>query len=148
MSNVMPPGWYHAEGDPPGTHRYWNGGNWEGGPQPIPQAPGQVGQAREHGQAAPYAQYAQQYPESSNSVAALVVGIVGLVACCGLINPIAWYLGSEELKAIDAGRRDPAGRSNANAGRILGIIGSVIVIGVVLFYLVAFIVSLAAAERS
>jgi len=25
------PGWYHAEGDPPGTTRYWDGSTWVGG---------------------------------------------------------------------------------------------------------------------
>ena len=32
------PGWYHAEGDPPGTQRYWDGSAWQGGPQPTQQA--------------------------------------------------------------------------------------------------------------
>ncbi len=26
-------GWYHAEGDPLGTHRYWDGAHWQGGPR-------------------------------------------------------------------------------------------------------------------
>lgn len=30
---TTPPGWYHAEGDPPGTQRYWNGSEWQGEPQ-------------------------------------------------------------------------------------------------------------------
>lgn len=34
-----PPGLYYAEGDPPGTQRYWNGQQWEGEPQPVPGAP-------------------------------------------------------------------------------------------------------------
>lgn len=42
-------GWYHAEGDPPGTQRYWDGSAWQGGPQPTQQAatgmPGLSGQA-------------------------------------------------------------------------------------------------------
>lgn len=29
------PGWYHAEGDPPGTQRYWDGTNWTGNPMPA-----------------------------------------------------------------------------------------------------------------
>ena len=28
-----PAGWYHAQGDAPGTMRYWNGATWVGGPQ-------------------------------------------------------------------------------------------------------------------
>lgn len=33
-------GWYPAEGDPPNTVRYWNGSEWQGGPQapPVQQA--------------------------------------------------------------------------------------------------------------
>ncbi len=41
MSDVpqtQPPGWYYAQGDPPGTQRYWDGQRWEGGPQPVPGA--------------------------------------------------------------------------------------------------------------
>lgn len=30
-----PPGWYYAAGDPPGTQRYWDGTQWQGGPQPV-----------------------------------------------------------------------------------------------------------------
>jgi len=31
----MPAGWYHADGDPAGTQRYWDGETWQGGPQTI-----------------------------------------------------------------------------------------------------------------
>lgn len=33
----MQPGWYHAQGDPAGTQRYWNGSQWVGGPQALGQ---------------------------------------------------------------------------------------------------------------
>ncbi|MGF1598527.1 MAG: RDD family protein [Acidimicrobiales bacterium] len=39
---TQPPGWYYAQGDPPGTQRYWDGQKWEGGPQPVPGAPQDV----------------------------------------------------------------------------------------------------------
>jgi uncharacterized RDD family membrane protein YckC len=29
---LQPPGWYVAQGDPPGTHRWWDGAQWIGGP--------------------------------------------------------------------------------------------------------------------
>ena len=32
----QPAGWYHAEGDPAGTQRYWDGEGWDGDPQPVP----------------------------------------------------------------------------------------------------------------
>lgn len=34
----MQPGWYYAQGDAPGTQRYWDGTQWVGGPQPVGQA--------------------------------------------------------------------------------------------------------------
>ncbi|MDH3679649.1 MAG: protein kinase [Acidimicrobiia bacterium] len=33
-------GWYYATGDPPGTQRFWNGAQWQGGPTPVDAAPG------------------------------------------------------------------------------------------------------------
>lgn len=33
------PGWYHADGDPPHTVRFWNGQEWEGEPRPAPSEP-------------------------------------------------------------------------------------------------------------
>ncbi len=37
---TQPPGWYYAQGDPPGTQRYWDGAQWQGGPQAVPAAGG------------------------------------------------------------------------------------------------------------
>ena len=41
MANTgsTPPGWYPAQGDPPNTHRYWDGASWASGPQPIQPTP-------------------------------------------------------------------------------------------------------------
>lgn len=72
------------------------------------------------------------YPEQSRATTVLVLGILGFV-CCTILAPIAWYLGNDEVRAIDAGRRDPTNRSTANAGRILGIIGTVVIgVGIVI----------------
>lgn len=38
-SSTAAPGWYSAQGDPPGTHRYWDGVTWATGPQPIQPIP-------------------------------------------------------------------------------------------------------------
>ncbi len=40
----QPPGWYPAQGDPPGTQRYWDGQSWIGAPQPVPGVAGPGGQ--------------------------------------------------------------------------------------------------------
>ena len=42
-SSQMQPGWYYAQGDDPGTQRYWDGTQWVGGPQPVGQAQDAVG---------------------------------------------------------------------------------------------------------
>lgn len=71
---------------------------------------------------------AEPYSEpqrKSQATTALVLGILGLV-CCGVLAPIAWYLGNEELKAINAGRLPSTTEGMARAGMILGIIGTVL----------------------
>lgn len=65
------------------------------------------------------------YSEASQAVTVLVLGILGLVVC-QILGPFAWYLGNKEVDAIDAGRRPPENRGMAVAGRVLGIIGTVL----------------------
>lgn len=65
------------------------------------------------------------YPEASQATTVLVLGILGLVVC-QILGPFAWVMGNKELEAIDAGRRAPENRGTANAGRILGIIATVL----------------------
>ena len=73
------------------------------------------------------------YPETSQATTILVMGILGIL-CCGPLAIAAWIMGNTEVQAIDAGRRDPANRSTANAGRIVGIVGTVLfAIGIVWF---------------
>ena len=67
-----------------------------------------------------------RYDEASNATTVLVLGIVGLFFT--IVAPVAWVLGNQELDAINAGRRPPEGESNAKVGKILGIIGTVLLI--------------------
>jgi len=55
----------------------------------------------------------------------LIFGILGLVVCSPLAV-VAWVMGHNDLKAMDAGNMDPAGRSNTQAGKICGIIGTIL----------------------
>ena len=64
------------------------------------------------------------WQEASQSTTILVLGILGIVCSCGPLAIVAWVMGNNETQAIDAGRRNPANRSTANAGRILGIVGT------------------------
>jgi len=74
------------------------------------------------------------YPEQSQATTILVLGILGII-CCGPLGIAAWIMGNNELAAIDAGRRNPEGRSTANAGRIMGIVAAVLMILGVLFFI-------------
>ena len=75
------------------------------------------------------------YPEQSQATTALVLGILGLVIC-QVLGPFAWSIGNKELQAIDAGRRPPENRGTANAGKILGIVSTVLLaVGIVFIIL-------------
>jgi hypothetical protein len=55
----------------------------------------------------------------------LVFGILGIVLC-GPLGVVAWVMGNGDLKSMDAGTMDPSGRSTTNAGKICGIIGTIL----------------------
>ena len=76
----------------------------------------------------------QYYQEDSQATTILVLGILSLVVC-QILGPIAWVMGNNELAGIDAGRRPPQNRGTAQAGRILGIISTILmIIGVVVLF--------------
>ena len=79
---------------------------------------------------------APQYPETSQSTTALVLGILGVVGCL-ITAPFAWYMGTKEVAAIDQGRRDPTNRGMAQAAKVLGIVGTVFLAAAVVFFVVA-----------
>jgi hypothetical protein len=55
----------------------------------------------------------------------LVFGILGLVICAPL-GIAAWVMGNGDLKQMDSGAMDPSGRSLTNAGRILGMVATIL----------------------
>ena len=65
----------------------------------------------------------------------LVLGILSLVICAPL-GIFAWIMGSGDLKQMDAGAMDPNGKSLTNAGRICGMIGTVLLALAVLLAIV------------
>lgn len=67
-----------------------------------------------------------------NAVLSLVLGIIGIVLC-SLCAPFAWKLGKDAEAAVDASGGRLGGRGLATAGKILGMIGTaLLVIGVLL----------------
>ena len=65
----------------------------------------------------------------------LVFGILGIVAC-PLFAPVAWIMGKNDLEQIRAGSMDPDGESTTNAGKILGLIGTILMVLGLLFAVV------------
>jgi hypothetical protein len=77
----------------------------------------------------------------------LVLGILGLVVCSPL-GIVAWVMGSGDLKEIDAGTMDPAGRGTTQAGKICGMIATILmIIGVIVGILFVALVGFGAAAH-
>lgn len=51
----------------------------------------------------------------------LALGILSWVVC-PILSIIAWVMGNQDLKEMDAGRMDPEGRGLTQAGKIIGIV--------------------------
>jgi hypothetical protein len=84
-----------------------------------------------------------QRPDRSGMI--LAFGLLGLMAPCylGLVfGPLAWFMGSADLAAIDAGELNPGSRGLVQAGRIVGGIGFcfqiVGLVGTVLYFVFLF----------
>jgi hypothetical protein len=128
-----PPPSQSPYGPPPGQSPY-------GAPQ-GPQSPPAYG-APQYGQQLPHPQqppgvpgygYAaappSNHPSATTALVLSLVGLAGLVFCGGLtlvLSPFAWRLGSRAVAEIDANPGAYGGRDQANAGRIMGIIGTVL----------------------
>lgn len=76
-------------------------------------------------------------PEHPQAVTVLVLGIVGLTVV-PFVAPFAWYIGNQALREIDADPGRYGRRDWVNVGRILGIVGTV-VLGLVLLMVCGFL---------
>lgn len=80
-----------------------------------------------------FGQYYPQYPMypqyifPPRSGTILTLGILSLVVCA-ICGPIAWSMGNEEIRRIEAGQTPPDGMGSVTAGRTCGIIGTVVMI--------------------
>ena len=121
----------------------------DGNPQAPP--PGQYGdpygQQGGHQYGQPYGpEYPQPYgyapmafpPEHPRATTVLVLGILGLVAC-GIVSPFAWVMGKRTLAEIDDSNGQLGGRGSAQAGYVMGIVGSVL-LGLAVLTVVAVVV--------
>jgi hypothetical protein len=89
-------------------------------------------------------------PDHPSATTAMVLGIIslaGVVFCLGVtlvLSPVAWVVGAKAVREIDASPSRYSGRDRANSGKIMGIIGTVLlVLGVIaiILFVVLFAVS-------
>jgi hypothetical protein len=149
MTDLPPAGWY-ADPEDPSQQRYWDGTTWTEhrvpGPPPAAQQPTQPPtQPSDPWSTEPTApwgtqagdpsyapnqglSFPQRGPETSGAaIAALVMGILSIVACLGPITGIpAMVVGRRATRDIDASNGQLEGRGLASAGVITGLIGSLL----------------------
>lgn len=97
------------------------------GQQPYPgYVHGQVGYGR-----GSYPTAGEQHPSATTALVLGIVGLVGIALCGGitlLLSPFAWWMGGRAVKEIDAQPGRYTGRDQAQGGRIMGIIGTVLLV--------------------
>ena len=129
---TTPPGDQQPYGDPsqpsgqPGPYGYSQGGYSQGPPQGYP--PGYQ----------PYGGNPVAPPEHPKATTAMVVGILGLTMC-QVAAPFAWVIGKRTVAEIDASGGRLGGRGQAQAGYIMGIVGTVL-LGLAIAFLIIYLV--------
>ena len=73
------------------------------------------------------------------ATAVLVLGILGLVICviCGII---AWVMGNNDLREMEAGMMDPTGMGMTKAGKICGMVSVILNVVILLIWLLMVVV--------
>lgn len=80
--------------------------------------------------------YGQGQPMGDHPKAqtAMILGILGLV-CCQLLAIPAYIIGNNAVKEIDASGGQYGGRGMANAGKICGLIGIILLVVSIVFWI-------------
>ena len=134
----QPPGGQQPGASRPGEYQpgYWEQQAQQQGQPPYPQEPyQQPWQQPGYPQAGYQTQYPPDHPKATTS---LVLGILGVVLC-QVVAPFAWVMGKRTLDEIDASQGTVGGRGAAQAGYILGIVGTVL-LGLGIIFAVIWIV--------
>ncbi len=74
---------------------------------------------------APPGYYGAEPKTPHRGVLVLILGLVS-ISMCALTGPAAWLLANEDLHKMRYGDMDPQGHSMTMAGKVCGIIGTVI----------------------
>lgn len=124
----QPPQYPTQPGPPPPSNPY---DPQQGQPytQPYTQPYGQpYGQQPAYG-GPPGPPVAPAHPSATTAMVLGLVGLAGIMLCGGLtlvLSPFAWVMGARAVKEIDAAPGRYSGRDQAQGGRIMGIIGTVL----------------------
>ena len=133
MSDATPP----PQGDPSDTAHQPNWGSAypppAAGGYPPPQGYPTQGYQQPGYQQPGYYPYGGLPPKHHSATTAMVLGIVavggGLMCWLPLfVSPFAWVTGSRAIRDIDASNGTQSGRGEAMAGKVLGIIGTVLLV--------------------
>jgi hypothetical protein len=81
---------------------------------------------------------------SGNGTLILVLGILSILFCGVVLGPIAWVMGNNALAAINAGQGNPSELGTITAGRICGIIGTILSALILIVYVAAFAIGIGA----
>jgi hypothetical protein len=104
------------------------------GQDPYAQQPAPYGQPGQYGYGQPGYAGLPPHPSATTAMVLGLVSLIGLFICLFpiVVAPFAWRTGSRVVKEIDAQPGRWSGREQAQAGRIMGIIGTVLLVLVVL----------------
>ena len=93
-----------------------------------------------HWSSGPSAYSSRPSADHPNATTILVLGILSIVVC-GVLGPIAWVMGNNAMREMNANPGvEYRNRGNVSAGRVCGIIGTVMLALSVLAFLFMFIV--------
>ncbi len=62
-----------------------------------------------------------------NATLLLVLGVLGIL-CCGFLAPVTWVMSNSAMATLNAGGGKESDRSMVNIARILGIVGTVLLV--------------------
>ena len=72
--------------------------------------------------------------EPHRGTAILVMGILGIFVMPIIFGPIAWIWANEDLEKMRRGKMDPEGKGNTEAGKVMGIISTLLALCVIGFF--------------
>jgi hypothetical protein len=124
---------------PYGQSPYGQGGYGQQYGQPYGQPPAQSPYGAVPGYGYP-GQAPVSHPQATTAMVLSLVGLIGFFVC-GLplvLSPFAWRMGARAVREIDENPGMYTGRDQANAARIIGLIGTVLLALMVLVFVGAF----------